>query len=212
MFLDTNTQETPQTQKKKDDIKCIFGPDMARNFAKQNWSAFQYLPIIAITYAIFLLEKVWEGTRSPFVFTIAALILMTNFADLVFNAMFICSKPKGPKIRNTGEFVYPNWNLWYVFVFWMSSVGNYVFFYCLYKWWDTYRKQEVNMKVEELCSELLGKKNQSKEDFADFDAKTEQQEFKDKHYWEMFFYFFYTMLLYNFYLDFELMRIKYHEL
>ena len=156
--------------------------------------------------------KVWEGTRSPFVFTIAALILMTNFADLVFNAMFICSKPKGPKIRNTGEFVYPNWNLWYVFVFWMSSVGNYVFFYCLYKWWDTYRKQEVNMKVEELCSELLGKKNQSKEDFADFDAKTEQQEFKDKHYWEMFFYFFYTMLLYNFYLDFELMRIKYHEL
>ena len=68
------------------------------------------------------------------------------------------------------------------------------------------------MKVEELCSELLGKKNKSKEDFADFDAKTEQQEFKDKHYWEMFFYFFYTMLLYNFYLDFELMRIKYHEL
>jgi len=116
---------------------------------------FQYFAIIPLIVGIMLIQKALNGTRYPFVFVIASLILVTNFSELLFNSVFICEEPGGPKYKATDKTIYPNWNIWYIIVFYLTTLGNYVFFVCLYKWWATYRNQKVNSEVESLCNELL---------------------------------------------------------
>lgn len=78
---------------------------------------------------------------------------MNNIADVFYQATFICQQPGGP-VDTNGNVVYSQWNLWFVIVFYLSNVQNYVFFLCLYKWWNTYRKHQIKLEVKTLCNKL----------------------------------------------------------
>jgi len=99
----------------------------------------QYLTIIPLILSLLLFQKAQDGTRLPFVFIIVALTFVSNCANIVFNSTFICEEPMGPDM-NAKEDKYKYWKEWFAFVFWLSNLGNYVFFVCLYKWQNSYRK------------------------------------------------------------------------
>ena len=42
----------------------------------------------------------------------------------------------------------------FVSLYYLSNVQNYVFFLCLYKWWNTYRKYEIKLELKTLKNKL----------------------------------------------------------
>ena len=56
-------------------------------------------------------------------------------------------QPSGGPLDTNGNPEFAGWNFWYVFLYWLSNLQNYVFFVCLYKWWETYKQQEIEFEI-----------------------------------------------------------------
>lgn len=110
---------------------CTFGPDMSADFHYSPWNmTSSYLVILPILLSVFLLGKVDEGKRLCFVYTIIALTIVNNSADVLFHSTFICQPDDGPTQTDPLNPLIPtpkyaNWNLMYSIAYVLSNVIKY---------------------------------------------------------------------------------------
>ena len=82
---------------------------------------------------------------------------------------------------------------------------NYVFFLCLYKWWNTFKTKELKIESTERCDKLASSEVTTEEEMEEFNKSILKLETDHKQDWDRFRLGFYSLLGANLVLDLTVM-------